>query len=405
MKQETFRRELCDLTPDVPEVFHRRVEAFLQEKVDQEVNMEKTTKCTRSMDGRLSRRALVFALVAVLLVGTVAVAATKWGIFDAFWLMLGAQPPTADSVMQGKLHTETVNGVEITIREAGYDGRTLFLQYSYRFPGIIEQLGEAVDRKGERMLTEEDLALFDQYNVGWWIDAFWINGQRMDMAAGSGSEDRPGEKPGEIIHTEYWRLDAIGVELTGQVEIALPIGERQPLSEYSLQEHPEKYDAEQNLIKPDKGVVTFTFDTGDTLSRVVKLKPAAETVTPDVTAKVAEAAFTPLMTYITLALEPDPDSLAAYKAEHGEGFCAEDGTLLWEYTGMDVYGDWLGSLELVDGNGCPVFTDYGYGNSGYSDTWAEYIYPYMDPAALPEQLWLAPMEGGAADMATAVRVR
>ncbi|MBQ4076000.1 MAG: hypothetical protein IJD39_12470 [Clostridia bacterium] len=403
MKQETFRRELSDLTPDMPEVFRQRVEAFLQEKVDQEVNMKESTKRALYMGGRFSSRALIFALVAMLMLGSVAFAATRWGIFDTLsWL--GTQPPTADSVMQGKLHTETVNGVEITIEEAGYDGRTLFLQYSYRFPGMTKQLGEVMGEKGIRMLTEEDLALFDQHNVGWWIDAFWVNGQCMDMAGGSGSDDRPGENPGEMIRTEYWRLDNMDVKLTGEVEIALPIGDRQPLSEYSLLDHPEKYDADKNLIKPDQGLVTFTFDAKDTLSRVVRTNPNIATVTPDVTVRVSEAAYTPLMTYINLTMEPNPDSIAAYKDEHGEGWLDEEGNLLWAYTGMDVYGAWISSLQLVDGEGKVIFLDNGGCNSS-GETWAEFIYPYMDPANLPEQLWLAPVNGGVADMTCAIRVK
>ena len=401
MKQETFRRELSDLTPDVQEVFHQRVEAFLQEKVDQEVNMKESTKRALYMGGRFSSRALIFALIAVLALGTVAFAATQWGVFGSLSEMLGTQPPTADSVMQGNLHTETVNGVEITIKEAGYDGRTLFLQYSYRLPGYDTPMGQISPKTGERMLSDDELALLAEYNVGWWVDAFWINGQPMEMAANSGSNDHGSENPGEIVHTEYWRLDNIDVELSGEVEIALPIGECQS-AEYRKAIF-NKESGQYTL--PDKGVVTFTFDTKDILSRVVTLNPNQETITPDVTAKVTEAAFTPMMTYITLAMEPNTDSVAAYKAEHGEGFYAEDGTLLWEYSGMNVYGDWIVSLELVDGNGCRIFPEHSYGNNGYSDTWAEFTYPYMDPAALPDQLWLAPMDGDTADMDNAIRVK
>ena len=401
MKQETFRRELSDLTPDVQEVFHQRVEAFLQEKVDQEVNMKESTKRALYMGGRFSSRALIFALIAVLALGTVAFAATQWGVFGSLREMLGTQPPTADSIMQGNLHSETVNGVEITIKEAGYDGRTLFLQYSYRMPGYDTPMGQISPKTGERMLSDDELALLAEYNVGWWVDAFWINGQPMEMAANSGSNDHGSENPGEIVHTEYWRLDNIDVELSGEVEIALPIGECQS-AEYRKAIF-NKESGQYTL--PDKGVVTFTFDTKDILSRVVTLNPNQETVTPDVTAKVTEAAFTPMMTYITLAMEPNPDSVAAYKAEHGEGFYAEDGTLLWEYSGMNVYGDWIVSLELVDGNGCRIFPEHSYGNNGYSDTWAEFTYPYMDPAALPDQLWLAPMDGDTADIDNAIRVK
>lgn len=399
MKQETFRRELCDLTPDVPEVFHQRVETFLQEKVAQEVNMKESTKRALYMGGRFSSRALIFALIAVLALGTVAVAATQWGIFGSLSEMLGMQPPTADSVMQGNLHQETVNGVEITIEEAGYDGRTLFLQYSYRFPGIDEPLG-TVSKHGERMLTDDDMALFEQYNLGWWVDAFWINGQPMEMAGDSGSNDRGSVNPGEIIHTEYWRLDNIDVELSGKVEIALPIGESQP-AEYRKAIF-DKASGQYTL--PDKGVVTFSFDASDTLSRVVTLNPNVETVTPEVTAKVSEAAFTPLMTYITLDLTANPEALSAFKQENGEGYYDEQGNLLWPYSGMDMYSGWIVGLKLVDGDGKELFPD-AVGCNGVGNGWAEFLYPYMDPANLPDELWLAPMDGDTADMEYAIRVK
>lgn len=374
MKQEAFCRELTQLTPDVPECFHQQVEAFLQEKVDQEVNMKESTKRALYMGGRFSSRALIFALIAVLTLGTVAFAANQWDIFDALRTLLGSQPPTADAVMQANLHQETVNGVEITIKEAGYDGRTLFLQYSYRLPEATEPLGETRPKTGNtRWLRPEDTAFLDEKNVGWWIDHFWINGQCMDMAVNSGAEEQGSDTPGEIIRTEYWRLDNIGVTLQGRVEIALPIGQRQPLEDYSFLQHPERYDENQMLLKPEKGLVTFTFDAGDTLSQVTVTMPEQETITPYGTVKVKEAAFTPLMTYITLEMQASDD---------------------WD--------SYLFSLQLVDGNGTVLFPDY-YGNNGHSETWAEFTYPYI--SNLPEQLWLAPMQNGSVDMTCAVRVK
>lgn len=398
MKQETFRRELKHLTPDVQEVFHHRVETFLQEKVDQEVNMKESTKRALYAGGRFSSRALIFALVAVLMLGTAALAASRGEIFDTLGVILGTQPPTADSVMRANLHQETVNGVEITIREAGYDGKTLFLQYSYRLPGTT---GSAEDGQQEvRRLTGEDILLLDAYNVGWWVDTFWINGQPVDMASNSGREVHGSETPGEIICTEYWRLDNIDIELTGEVEIALPIGDSQSAEycEVIFDRASEQY------TLPDKGVVTFTFDADDILSRVVRTNPNTITVTPDVTVCVSEVAYTPLMTYITLAMEPNPDSIAAYQNEHGDGFCDADGTLLWAYNGMDVYGAWISALQLVDANGNLVFPGH-LGNNGYNETWAEFTYPYMDTGNLPDEMWLAPVEEGAADMTYAIRVK
>lgn len=400
MKQETFRCELQHLTPDVPEAFHQRVEAFLQEKVDQEVNMKESTKRALYMGGRFSSRALIFALVAVLMLGTVAIAATQWGIFDSLGVILGTQPPTADSVMQANLHTETVNGVEITIKEAGYDGKTLFLQYSYRMADVTGPVGQVSAKTGDRLLSEDDLALLAEHNVGWWVDAFWVNGQPMDMANNSGGQYRGSEVPGEIIRTEYWRLDNLDVALTGKVEIALPIGEKQS-AEYRKAIYNKEAD---QYTLPDKGVVTFAFDAKDILSRVVTTNPNIATVTPDVTVCVSEVAYTPLMTYITLAMEPNADVLAAYKAEHGEGFCDEDGNLLWAYTGLDVYGGWISELQLVDGNGSLVFPSH-WGNNGCGETWAEFTYPYLDAENLPDELWLATVSDGVADMEYAIRVK
>lgn len=391
MKQETFRRELNDLIPDVPENFHQRVEAFLTEKVDREFNEKEHAKRAARTGIRISRRALVFALIAVLALSTVALAARQWGIFDALRVIVGQQPPTADHVLQADLHQETVNGVEITVKEAGYDGRTLFLQYSYRLLDVSEPLDFPDGESGE---------LLSEYHVGSWVDAFWINGECMDMANNSGSEEQLTDVPGEILRTEYWRLDNLNVALTGEVTITLPIGETQDLAYRK-----ELYDRETDAYRlPDRGVVTFTLNVGDVLDQVVTLHPCVETVTSDVTVSVSEVSFTPLMTYITLSMEGDPDSLAAYKAEHGEGYTDAQGNVTWPFSGMDVYGEWISSMELVDGQGQRVFPDH-YGMNGCSDTWAEFTYPYLDPENLPDELWMAAVTDGVADMTQAVRIK
>ena len=134
--------------------------------------------------------------------------------------------------------------------------------------------------------------------------------------------------PGEIVCSLVWRLNNNGVIVDGPIEISLAIGEQQPLENYSRSEHPEMYDEEDNLRKPDKGMVTFTYDAGGIQSRVKTFRPDKETVLPEVTAKVREAAFTPLMTYITLDLEANPEAMAAFIKENGENVVDEDGTVL-----------------------------------------------------------------------------
>ena len=120
------------------------------------------------------------------------------------------------------------------------------------------------------------------------------------------------------------------------------------------------------------------------------------------TARATEVCYSPLMTYITLELEAAPGVVEAYQAENGKGYYDEDGNLLWEYSGMDVFGDWICSLRLVDGEGTELFPGR-YGNNGYSDEWAEFLYPCIGD--LPEELYLAPFVDGKADLTQAVKVK
>lgn len=341
---------------------------------------------------------LAFALVLMLV--SVAYAATQWGILDYLEGMIGTQPPTADQVMQANLYQETINGVEITVKEAGYDGKTFFLLYSYRLVDAKEPMGTL--KNGRYWISEKDEALLYEKNVGWWIDHIWINGKAVDMPGNSGGSVLGSDVPGEIVHVEYWRFDNENIFLEGNIEVGLPIGERQPLSEYSKADHPEKYDEDGNLLPPEEGVITFSFDAGDTLEKVQRFVSSQETVTPYGTAKVSEGCFTPLMSYITLELKVNEESLAAFKEENGEGYYDDKGNLIASYTGLDLFDGWLDRMTLVDGQGNILFPDW-HGCNGMSDTWAEITFPYLEN--IPEEMYLAPVENGAADMTFAIKVK
>ncbi|MBQ8161697.1 MAG: hypothetical protein IJ083_13255 [Clostridia bacterium] len=376
---------------------------------------ESTRKAIRTA-GRYSTRTVILAAALAVMVCAVALAATQWHVFDSLSFMLGTTPPpAADSLMQRNLYQDTVNHVEITVREAGYDGRTLLLEYSYRMLDVDTPYGvTAGELFGEDLpegltadmyveaLKGDAQSDLQAHQVGWWIDNFWINGKAVDMPNNSGAVVTGSGVPGEIIHTEYWRLDNEGFSLNGPVQISLPIGERQNLADYSKKNHPEKYDADGSLKLPEKGIVTFTYDAKDILSQVNIIHPEEEKVLPDVTAKVSEAAFSPLMTYITLDLKVNPDALAAFIAENGEGAKNEAGEVMWPYGGMDVFQDWVCSLELVDGQGKLVFPGHA-GQNGYGNEWAEFLYPYLE--TIPSELYLAPIEGGVADMTQAIVVK
>lgn len=397
MKQKELEKRLKDAVPGTPEGFHARVEATLNGIVSQEANdMKESTKYAIRRAGRVSTRAAAIVIAVTLLLGAAAVAESQWHIFDVLSFMVGKPAgETAENLMQGSLYQETINNVEITVREAGYDGRTLFLEYSYRMLDVDTPFG------GQE-LNEEFMSNLGDLSVGWWIDCLWINGKAVDMANNSGGITSGSDVPGEIIQTEFWRLDNENVRLEGPVQISLPIGEKQPLSEYSRKNHPEKYDADGKLKLPEKGVVTFTYDAGDILRQVKTLHPNEEKALDEGTVRVSEAAFTPLMTYIILDMQVNPDALAAYIAEHGEGQLNEDGQVMFPFDGLDVFTEWVMSAELVDGQGNLVFPEH-HGNNGYGSDWAEFLYPAMD--ALPDALYLAPVIDGIADMSRAVVVK
>lgn len=364
MKKEEFCCCLAAVTPEMPERFSGHVDRVLAQIMTQK--KEKTVKSRQ----RCGRYALVWALMIVILCSS-AFAGVRWGVFDALRVLLGAQQSDANSPMQQILHTEIVNGVKITVYEAGYDGRTLFVQYSYCLPEGEKWDGTAVQAM-EKLMA---------HNVGWWTDCIWINGRCVEMAPGSGDEGSSTETPGEIMMTAYWRLDQIGAALDGETHIALPIGER------------------------ESGTVGFTFDAGKMQQKVTTLLPDKDlsTITPAVTVRVKEAAFTPLLTYITLELEGNPEALAAYRAERGEGFYDEAGRLQYRYSSLDVHEDYICGLQLVDGSGELVFPDEGMGCSGVGDDWAEFLYPGMEN--IPDALWLAPVRGERADLQSAIRVK
>ena len=117
---------------------------------------------------------------------------------------------------------------------------------------------------------------------------------------------------------------------------------------------------------------------------------------------ITDLLFTPLMTYITLDLKVNPDVMAAYIQENGAGHKDDNGQVIFPFGGMDVFGDWVTSLELVDGDGTILFPGH-HGQNGYGNEWAEFLYPYIE--TIPNALYLAPVKDGTADMTQAVQIK
>ena len=372
------------------------------------------------------KRIWIFLLIAALLAGICGGALAEsggdpvkqeWGIFDSLCSLLSSDAlGNADTVMKRDLYTDTVNGMEFTVTEAGYDGRSLFLRCGYRIPDAETAFGvTAAEVYGEYMpagmkpdsfvegLRDEGNEFLEANGIGWWYDQFWIDGKGVPLAAGAMQSVSGSSNPGEIIETDFLPLGKLGVFLSGTVRISLPIGNRPDWSEYDPETHPELYDGDGSLKLPEKGVITFELDTKDILSQVRTFRPEQETDLSGFTAKTGETAFSPLLTYITVETAVKPSALEAFIAENGEGETNENGEMIFRYGPIDVVTPWLESLRLADGNGTVLFPEQA-GLQEHDEQRAEFIYPYM--GTLPEQLFLVPVDEdtGKADMDRAIPV-
>ena len=345
---------------------------------------------------KTKRRTLTFALAAVLLLASVAAAATLFarGLFD---VTMGDTPQNAGSITQYDLARKTVGNTVITVKEAAYDGMSLYVLCSTRDVTAAEPLGAVNEGTGEREWRPEDQDTLDALNVTWWRDGLWIDGQYVSMPAMSVTEQLPGEENGEILYYQMLRLDQAERYLTGNVEIALPVGEPQANETLAL-------DPQTGMpVQPKTGVLTFRLncDTGD---RVTVTEPNIRTEGARWSAKASRVVYSPLQLYITLDWEIRPEVLEAYIAENGDGYY-EDGKKLWDYDALEVCGSEIMGMWLVDETGAPVFAsmDGYYGCGSASNTQAWYTFPYAD--SYPGAMYLAPATDGEPDMTQAIKIR
>lgn len=257
-----------------------------------------------------------------------------------------------------------------------------------------------VPRQGgrfRRMLNEQEITAFDHAPVGWWTDNLWLNGQNVDMPGLSGGETWAGDENGEIVVSEMYRLDQVGVFLSGDVQIDLPIGEKQHY-DYEMWQSMLKEDG--TFRKPDAGLVSFTLNCD---APVTHYADGERVILPDGTAAWVESADdTPVKLYVTVRFEISDAQREAFRAENGEGYVFPDGTVM-PFDDVDMVGSWVYGLTLVDADGKPLRESLGYGegNWGVGSGVADYVFSHED--AYPEQVYLAPQMGeDSADMAWAI---
>lgn len=394
MKEYEFRDELEAVVPDVPPIFHHAV----RETIAGIARSEAEHKEDNPMKPKITkRRTMTFILAAILLVATVATAATLLArnVFD---VTLGDTPSNATLLTQRNLAKEMVGNAEITVKEAAYDGMSLYILYSIRDLTATKPLGEMDKDLGIRTLRQEDYERIEALNVGWWLDNLWIDGTKVSMPNMSHMEEMPGEENGEVLYYSLYRLEQENLFLNGKdVEIAMPIGERQDSE--TLVRNPETGFFE----KPEKGVISFRMDCSSR-EQVTIVEPGILMQGPEWSAKVSKVVFSPIQMYVTLEWAVNPAVLAAYIEENGDGYY-ENGVKYWDYDGLEVCGSEIMNLQLVDKDGQPVFETmqgfYGCGGAGATEAW--YTFPYLEE--YPAEMFLAPDVAGELDMSQAIRVR
>ena len=319
------------MLPEVPASFDRAMRLTLSaiceqertEKARQEGRGEKVIpfpNTAHPQRGRAHKRRMLIALVAALvLIGSVALAAAlRSNVFD---MLLGGTPEGAESFMQHDLASVTVGHVEVRVREAAYDGVTLYLLTSARDLTATECFGEYWEEGGFRYLYgDEELP-----EVGrMWTDNFWINGQEIGMPAMSSGLEAGSDTPGVVLYYSTYRLDqegGSGVFLDGDVRITLPILERQDAREW--------IDPDTKIMRePDRGVLTFTMDCSAREQTKTVYPGSKASMGEGIEAWVSRAIYSPLFTYITLEYDVAQSALDAYIAENGPGVTDEDGNVL-----------------------------------------------------------------------------
>lgn len=351
--------------PNTPEQVHARIDETLAE-----IGLLAAKRRAAHRPARL--RTAVIAAIAVVLLAAVAVAATMLSR-NVLEMTIGAPSENAVGMIQYDLARESFDTCDIEIRQAAYDGRSLYVAYSVRERDATQMLGEAgaYDDSAIRRVSGESFPAMESDGIGWWCDQLWIDGRGVPVPALSGGQIVGGDRPGELVFYMIYRLDQEQVYLTGKrVEIALPIGRRQEQSSLIA-------GGDGTLQKPADGLVSFTLDCS-LREGVTLTTPNEKRELPELTAWVSEAALTPIQAYVTLKLQAKSMTNA----------------LAWAET-----------LQLCDGEGSLLETPGGYGYQGAADDTVWYTFPSME--SWPDALYLAPMlaSGEGVDMAEAVRVK
>ncbi len=394
MSDRELARLLEKADEPVPEVFHHAMEATLASIAqDEQMKGHRGLPVPR----RLWR---TIALVAALMMLTsVAVAAiAHQGVIAAFWGSEAAEGGA--SLIQRDVATKTVGPYVITVKEAAYDGASLYALVSIRDTEMAEPLGKPEDyglhpgyeRAADHQTGADTPWPPDTWQVGSFTDGLWVGEEDVPMPGGSIDMAYASGEPGEMLYYHLYRLDTEGIHPTGKVEFTLPYGLRR---EY----WPEEYnirDEDGYLRVPREFGISFTLDC-DHLPGVEHLEPnLPHALAGGLEVRCVRADYTPVRVYIKLTCEVTEEALATYTQWAGA-----------EHPAMDVVWSYASRLKPVDKDGQPLYEADALENIlegvGESDIWI--TLPAREE--WPEEVYLAPLSesSGLGLMEYSIRIR
>ncbi len=165
------------------------------------------------------RRGLAMALLILLLVALAAAGiaiAISRGVFNfAYDILTGydySVQPSAQTLVEKDLAALSLNHVDITVREAVYDGREVRVIYA------------VTDREPTEKFTEKEMAMglsdkarLDDVTVCDWVE---LNGESADLADYFVT---PGDAPGEMLYYLTTHPYQRGIPMEGNVQVGLPL--------------------------------------------------------------------------------------------------------------------------------------------------------------------------------------
>lgn len=223
--------------------------------------------------------ALVAALVLVLLTAAAFALTNGFGLFDLMGKNkteeFATVQPEAYDLLNRDVATARFDDVEVTVKEAVYDGRYLRVVHATRDLNEKEHFdGEAIWNGAFRFEKAEQAGI--QWNSMDWAE---VNGQTVMPMGEAGSQAGP--NPGETLAWIQYDLSEMG-PLT-QLEVNLPIRGRKSITQKEL---------------------AFTLNA-DKLPGVYPLMPVEEVRFADYTARVQEVLISPIRIYVTMELVAD----------------------------------------------------------------------------------------------------